>query len=164
MQSLQELDLDDTEFVSRLCAAFGLEEIELASSRLSHFDDTAKGIFVLACPFQADGDLIGLHSFLRLEMHIAKATGRLATPDELSAGIDFQRIATKAPACQFQTDIIDGGLLGKLIRDPGRRESAVVLPLRQFVVVKALGSMFRIVASLSRNNRDATSLFGIGRC
>ena len=97
-------------------------------------------------------------------MHIAKAAGRLATPDELSAGIDFQRITAKAPARQFHADIIDGGLLGKLIRDPGRRESSIILPLRQLVVVEALGSMFRIVASLSRNNRDTTSLFSIGRC
>ena len=88
MQSLQELDLDDAEFVSRIRTTFRLEEIEFAGCRLSHLDDAAKGIFVLTSPLQADGHLIGLHSFLRLEMHIAKATGRLATPDEFSAGID----------------------------------------------------------------------------
>ena len=71
------------------------------------------------------------------QMDIAEATFRLTAPDELFAGIDFEGITTQTPTCELQADIIDDRLLLEFVGNPGGRETTVVLPFRQLVVIIA---------------------------
>ena len=151
----QELYFYDAELVLGLAAVLGLEEVELAGGGLSHFHDAAEGVFVFSGTLQADGDLIGGHALGGREMDVAEAALCLAAPDELVAGIDLQGVAAQTPACELEADVVDDGLLRQLIGNPGGGEAAIVLPLREFVVVEAADGMLAVVACCGREDRDA---------
>ena len=90
-------------------------------------------------------------------MNIAQAALCLTAPDEFLAGIDLKGIAAQAPPSEFETDIVDDSLSLELIGDPGGRETTVVFPLGEFIIVKAARGVFAVVASSGGNDVDTAS-------
>ena len=92
-------------------------------------------------------------------MDVTQTAWCLATPYQLLACVNLQRIAAQPPAGQFQADVADDGLALQLISNPGGRKSAVILPLRQFVVIEAACGMLRVIARLGCLDAYANGTF-----
>ena len=140
--TFQHFNLDDAEFAVGAATVLSFVQIQFACGGLGHLRDTAKGILVLAGSLQADGNLVGLNSLGRCPVNVAETALGLASSDEGFASIDFDGITAQAPAGELQADVVDDGLLGQTVCNPGGGEPAVVLPLRELVVVETTGGMF----------------------
>ncbi len=127
----------DTQLTLCLSTVPGFEQIQLASDRLSQLRYSSKSILILTGTFQTDGNFVGLHTLGRCQMDISQTTFCLTAPDKLFASIHLYRITAQTPTGQLQANIINNRFLRQFIGYPSRRESSVVFPFRQFIIIIA---------------------------
>ena len=86
-QGFQEFYLHDAQLTLGSPTVLRLEEVQFASSRLSHLNNASEGILVLTGTLQPDGYLVGLYRLGGFQVYIAQAPLRLTAP--------YQRLASK---------------------------------------------------------------------
>ena len=148
----------NTQLTLCLSTVPGFEQIQLASDRLSQLRYSSKSILILTGTFQTDGNFVGLHTLGGCQMDITQTTFCLTAPDKLFASIHLYRITTQTPTGQLQANIINNRFLRQFIGYPSRRESSVVFPFRQFIIIIAANGMLTVIASLSRHDIYTTGV------